>query len=101
MAAVEEALAAGESADGPMHELAKALNHHLEHEEEAGLPLIETVYTQGDWNAYTAAVRDQDGDQRQNPVTFLPWLMKDSPGELRARVIAVLPPPVRAMIPPA
>jgi len=95
---VKAAVAAGESVQAPMAELAAALLDHLEHEEQAGLPLIDSVLTPEEWAAYVDRVREQDGDMKQNPMTFLPWLVKGAPEELRTRVLAAIPPHVRSMI---
>lgn len=76
---------------GPLAELAHALDDHLGHEERDGLPLIDAVLTQQEWDAYVEAVRAQDGDLAQNPAVFLPWLLKDAPDELRGRMLAGIP----------
>jgi iron-sulfur cluster repair protein YtfE (RIC family) len=98
VAAVEETAASGDDLGPRLADLAAALEDHLGHEERAGLPLIDKVYTQADWNAYVDAVRAQTGDMAQNPAVLLPWLLRGAPDELRARVLAALPEPVRAMV---
>jgi hypothetical protein len=94
---VEDVLATGGNVTAPLAELAEALYAHLEHEEQEGLPLIDSVLTPAEWEAYVGAVRSQDGDMAQNPAVFLPWLLKDAPEELRGRMLAGIPEPVRAM----
>lgn len=95
---VKSAVAAGESAAAPLAELTLAVLDHLEHEEREGLPLVDSLLTPEEWAAYVDRVREQDGDMKQNPRTFLPWLIEGAPDELRARVVAAIPPHVRALI---
>jgi hypothetical protein len=85
-------------AEGPLAELTAALLEHLGHEETEVLPLIDRLLTPEEWLAYVDAVREQDGDMRQNPATFLPWLIEGAPAELKGRVVAAIPPHVRALI---
>ncbi|GAB3669796.1 hypothetical protein GCM10027589_37960 [Actinocorallia lasiicapitis] len=74
-----------------LDDLAAALEAHLEHEERDGLPLIDAVLTPAEWETYLAAVRDQGGDLAQNPAVFLPWLLREAPDDLRARMLAGIP----------
>jgi hypothetical protein len=98
LAEVKDAVAAGHGVEGPLAELSAALLEHLEHEENAVLPLIDRLLTPAEWAAYVDSVREQDGDMRQNPATFLPWLIEGAPAELKGRVVAAIPPHVRALI---
>jgi hypothetical protein len=96
--AVDDALKEGRSPAGPLAELHTALEGHLAHEEGEGLAVVEKVYTQADWDAYVESIRAQTGEMAQNPALLIPWLLKEAPEELRTRVLAALPAPVRAMV---
>jgi hypothetical protein len=74
--------------------LVTGLSGHLAHEEEAALPLIDSVATppllQGFGQAHTARIGD-------DTPRYLPWLLEGASGTNREKILAILPPPVRAL----
>jgi hypothetical protein len=90
--AVDTALAGGESAPEARVELANKLQEHLTHEEGAALPLIDATLTEEQWMSFgqTAAER-----VAPNMPQYLPWLLEGADDDTTARVLSVVPEPVR------
>ena len=57
--------------------LSAALNHHLDHEESAGLPLVAEVLDADGWNALAVDMRRRQG--MKGAAVFFPWLLDDAP----------------------
>jgi hypothetical protein len=75
--------------------LASALEWHLKHEEEAALPLIQSVCTPADWRAFAGAMRRRQG--LKGAAIYVPWILDGTaPGE-QQRFLAALPSPVRVI----
>jgi iron-sulfur cluster repair protein YtfE (RIC family) len=73
--------------------LASALERHLKHEEEAALPLIQSICTPADWRAFAGAMRRRQG--LKGAAIYVPWILDGTaPGE-QQRFLAALPAPVR------
>lgn len=96
LAAVDDALA-NPANDLTAHiaELASALEAHLKHEEDAALPLIQSVCTPADWRAFAVEMRRRQGVK--GAAVYVPWILDDAPPGRQQRFLAALPPPVRAI----
>jgi hypothetical protein len=92
--AVDERLA-GEPAGlgGGARELAAALNHHLSHEEERALPLIQSVLTLTDWRDFIDDIRRRQGVK--GAAVYVPWVLDGTPTPDQHRFVTDLPAPVR------
>jgi len=75
--------------------LAANLTTHCRHEEELALPLVEELLSTEEWNAFGNEQRRQVGFKGAG--TFFPWLLDGADEEMRARVLGVVPPPVRLL----
>src|SRR5262249_43432170 len=75
--------------------LASSLEWHLRHEEEAALPLIQSVCTPADWRAFTAAMRHRQGIR--GAAIYVPWILDGAASDRRRRSLAALPAPVRVI----
>jgi hemerythrin-like domain-containing protein len=76
-----------------LRELSAALNHHLTHEEEDALPLIQSALEPADWRAFTSQMARHQGIK--GAAVYVPWVLDErSPAEQR-RFLAAMPPPVR------
>ena len=96
LAAVDQALADDAvDLEGRGKELSGALNHHLIHEEERALPLIQSVLTPADWRRFTAQMRRRQG--LRDAAVYVPWLLDGTPTAAQHRFWALLPAPVRAI----
>lgn len=73
--------------------LASTLTAHMRHEEDEALPLIERRLGVAGWAKFGAAIRKTQG--LRGAAEYLPWLLDDAPAEVEARVLKMLPPPVR------
>lgn len=95
MESVDAQLAAGDTARlrATVAELGEALAEHLEHEEAAGLPLVDAVLTAAEWDAFGQAQRQAVG--LRGGAHFFPWLLEGAPPAVERRVLALVPPPVR------
>ena len=94
LAAVDAALA-GSASDLAAHAagLASALEWHLKHEEDAALPLIQSVCTPADWRAFAGAMRRRQGVR--GAAIYVPWILDSTPPDQQRRFLAALPAPVR------
>lgn len=95
MASVDQQLASGDTAHlrDTVEELGTALTAHLEHEEAEGLPLVDAVLTEKEWNAFSQEQRRAVGIK--GGAHFFPWVLDDAPAAVEQRVLALVPPPVR------
>lgn len=89
---IDEALGRGDSAPDARAELATRLQDHLAHEEDAALPLVDATLTQEQWMNF-----GQVAAQRVGPTMpqYLPWLLDGADEETTARVLGIIPEPVR------
>jgi len=96
LAAVDDALA-GSASNLATHaaELASALEWHLTHEEDAALPLIQSVCTTGDWRAFAGEMRRRQGVK--GAAIYVPWILDGAAPDGQQRFLAALPAPVRVV----
>lgn len=96
--AVDQALAASGAGNltRSVGALAEGLTGHMRHEENAALPLIETFLGPEGWDAFGRAIRKTQG-LRAGP-EYLPRVLDGAPIATQAKVLALLPPPVRLLI---
>ncbi len=76
-------------------ELASVLGRHLEHEEDAALPLIQDLLTPADWRAFGRAMAREQG--LRGAAVWVPWITDGMPRADRRRFLARLPAPVRVV----
>ncbi|GAA4978325.1 hemerythrin domain-containing protein [Yinghuangia aomiensis] len=95
MASVDRQLDSGDisSLRATMEELGSGVTAHLEHEEREGLPLVDAVLTQKDWEAFGNEQRKAVG--LKGGAHFFPWLLEGATPQVEQRVLAIVPPPVR------
>lgn len=98
LVAVGDGVAAGQRSPDRLVELAAAVTGHLDHEEQAALPMMDRLLTQQEWDGFVEGTRKLDGNLVQNPAILIPWMLDGAPDELRRRVLANLPPAVLALI---
>ena len=89
--AIDEALSRGHSAPQARAELAERLQQHLEHEEEAALPLVDATLGLEQWMHF-GQVATRVGPNMPN---FLPWLLDGADEATTARVLRFIPEPVQ------
>jgi iron-sulfur cluster repair protein YtfE (RIC family) len=96
LAAVDDALT-GSASNLAAHVagLASSLEWHLRHEEEAALPLIQSVCTPADWRAFAGAMRRRQGIK--GAAIYVPWILDGAAPEGQRRFLAALPAPVRVI----
>jgi hypothetical protein len=96
LAAVDDALAdsVGNLA-APAAELASALEWHLKHEEDAALPLIQSVCRPADWRAFAGEMRRRQGVK--GAAIYVPWILDGAAPDGQRRFLAALPAPVRVI----
>ena len=73
--------------------LASALEWHLKHEEDAALPLIQSVCTPADWRAFAGQMRRRQGVK--GAAVYVPWILDGAAPGGQQRFLAALPAPVR------
>ncbi|MBO0806901.1 MAG: hemerythrin domain-containing protein [Actinobacteria bacterium] len=95
LAAVDNALAGPADLPGHAAALASALEWHLTHEEDAALPLIQSVCTPADWRAFAAEMRRRQGVK--GAAVYIPWILDGAAPDGQWRFLAALPPPVRVI----
>lgn len=95
MESVEAQLAAGDTGRlrATVAALAQVLSDHLEHEESAGLPLLDAVLGEAEWNTFGQAQRRAIGVR--GGAHFFPWVLEGASPAVERRVLALVPPPVR------
>jgi iron-sulfur cluster repair protein YtfE (RIC family) len=92
--AVDEALiGAAVDLSARSRELSAALKHHLTHEEEKALPLIQSVLTPADWRRFTRQMARRQGVR--GAAVYVPWILDGSPTAAQHRFVAALPAPLR------
>src|SRR6266700_2023809 len=96
LAAVDEALS-GSASNLAAHiaGLASALEWHLKHEEDAALPLIQSVCTPVDWRAFAGEMRRRQGVK--GAAIYVPWILDGAGPDGQQRFLAALPAPVRVI----
>ena len=94
LAAVDKALT-GNDGDyaRPVRDLSAALIQHLTHEEQAALPLIQSVLTPSDWRAFTGQMRRRQGVK--GAAVYVPWVLDGTARPRQREFLAQLPGPVR------
>jgi Hemerythrin HHE cation binding domain len=96
LAAVDDALVGSVSTlSAPAAGLASALEWHLKHEEDAALPLIQSVCTPADWRAFAGAMRRRQGVK--GAAIYVPWILDGTAPDGQRRFLAALPAPVRVI----
>jgi hypothetical protein len=96
LAAVDVALASrlGELG-GAARELKSVLEHHLEHEEDDALPLMQAVLTRADWAAFAGQMRRRQGVK--GAAAYVPWVLDGASPVERRQFLGALPAPVRVV----
>ena len=89
---IDAALRRGDSAPDARAELATKLQDHLAHEEDAALPLVDATVTQEQWMSFGQVAAEQVGPAMPQ---YLPWLLDGADEETTARVLGIIPEPVR------
>jgi iron-sulfur cluster repair protein YtfE (RIC family) len=86
------ALTRGDSAPPARADLAEGLQHHLKHEEEEALPIIDDALTAEQWMAF-----GQTANERMQPdmPQFLPWLLDGADDDTTTGVLRFIPEPVQ------
>jgi hypothetical protein len=74
-------------------QLDQVLTDHLAHEENDGLPLIDAVLNEKDWDAFGEEQRRQVGTA--GTAQFFPWLLDEASAGTEQKVLALVPPPIR------
>jgi hypothetical protein len=94
---VDRALATSDaiSLTESVHALAESLDAHMRHEESMALPLVETFLGPGGWDAFGRTIRKTQG--RRAGAEYFPWLLDDAPAVTQAKVLGLLPLPVRLL----
>jgi hemerythrin HHE cation binding domain-containing protein len=96
LAAVDDALAHSPSnLTLAVAGLTSALQWHLKHEEDAALPLIQSVCTPADWRAFAGAMRRAQGIK--GAARYVPWILDGMAPEGWRRFLAALPAPARVI----
>jgi iron-sulfur cluster repair protein YtfE (RIC family) len=94
LTAVDDALTgSGGNLAGDIADLTSALEWHLKHEEEAALPLIQSVCTPADWCAFAGEMRRRQGVK--GAAIYVPWILDGTAPDGQRRFLAALPAPVR------
>ena len=96
LAAVDDALSRAAS-DLAAHVtgLTSPLEWHLQHEERAALPLIQSVCTPADWRAFAGEMRRRQGVK--GAAIYVPWILDGATPDGQRRFLAALPAPVRVI----
>jgi Hemerythrin HHE cation binding domain len=89
---IDEALGRSESAPEARAELAERLQQHLEHEDEAALPLVDATLSLDQWMQFGQTAMGRVGPNMPN---FLPWLLDGADEATTGRVLAFIPEPVQ------
>jgi iron-sulfur cluster repair protein YtfE (RIC family) len=95
MASVDAMLSSGGTAKlrETMEELAAALTAHLENEEVAGLPLVDAVLSEKEWDVFGEEQRAAVGTK--GAAHFFPWVLDGATPGMEEKVLALVPPPIR------
>ncbi|WP_395111669.1 hemerythrin domain-containing protein [Actinomadura sp. SCN-SB] len=95
LAAVDAGLGGAAGLLEHVEDLRAALDEHLGHEERSALPLVRSLLTPEDWEAFTEEIRRRQG--AQGTAVFVPWVIDGIAPTERSRFLATLPPPVRSL----
>jgi iron-sulfur cluster repair protein YtfE (RIC family) len=99
--AVDEALARPNGAADRMPEAAAEfcaeLDHHLTHEEQAALPLVQIAMSDPEWEKCLAEMRGSGLTALRAAPEFFPWLIGEADPADREAVLNRVPPPVRLL----
>jgi len=71
------------------------LTAHMQHEEHEALPLVAKHLGPAGWKAFAGHIRRVQG--LSGAAEYMPWLLDERPQATQARVLKVLPPPVRLL----
>ncbi|HEY5833682.1 hemerythrin domain-containing protein [Streptomyces sp.] len=95
MDSIDAQLAAGDTARlrETVEELSTALLGHLDHEEVKGLPLIDAVLNEKEWDDFGEEQRNQVGTK--GAAQFFPWLLDGAADSTEEKVLGLVPPPIR------
>jgi hypothetical protein len=83
------------SLDQALHTLTIELSVHMLHEENDALPLVERYLGPAGWEAFGTNIRMTQGVR--GAAEYLPWLLDEASDEQRAKVLRLLPLPVRLL----
>ena len=83
------------AAAGHAAELAEVLTAHMQHEETAALPLVAEYLGPAGWDGFGRELRRKHGVRGGSE--FIPWMLDGTQGPDRARLLALLPRPVRIL----
>lgn len=89
---IDDALDRGDSSPEARAELAKRLQQHLDHEEQAALPLVDATLSLHEWMQFGQTAMERVGPNMPN---FLPWLLDGADEATTARVLVFMPEPVQ------
>ena len=94
--AVDRAIT-GDRADLPRlaRELSAVLVAHMQHEEEAALPLIQSVLTHADWRGFRGAMARAQGIK--GVAVYIPWIVDARPLADRKKFLNMMPAPARLL----
>lgn len=74
----------------------QALTAHLDHEERAAVPLLDSVLTSKDWKEFTRVHRKSIG--LHGVAEYLPYILDQADPARAAHVTRQLPPPLRLLL---
>jgi hemerythrin-like domain-containing protein len=94
--AVGAALATDIDARPAVTEFVELVRSHLEHEEEAVLPLIERHLSNEEWHAWLRHERNKQPARDRGE--FIGWVLDDASESDEAAVMAEIPPPGRVVV---
>ena len=78
-----------------VEELRAVLDRHLQHEEDAALPLIQSVMTPKDWRGFSRAMARK---QRLGGASvWIPWITDGMAPDDARKFLARMPPPLRLL----
>jgi iron-sulfur cluster repair protein YtfE (RIC family) len=89
---IDEALGRGDSARKARAELAERLQHHLDHEEQAALPLVDATLSLEEWMQFGQTAAERVGPNMPN---YLPWLLDGADDATTTGVLRFIPEPVQ------
>jgi hypothetical protein len=72
-----------------------ALGRHMQHEEDAALPLVAHYLGAAGWAAFGQHIRKTQG--LSGAAVYVPWLLDGAPEPTAAAVLAMLPAPARLL----
>ena len=95
MAAVDSAFADrdADTLTGALLRMRIGLTGHMRHEENAALPLVETYLGPAGWDEFGRYIRRTLG--LKAGAEYFPWLLEGAAPEMTAKVLGLVPPPVR------